>query len=111
MWWWRACPGGKSALSPADRGGGHFGHIRYQCPVHGSNVAVSLSGTISTKTGTDVDSDINDPQAKTNINNNLASRAQILNNFVTVSGYASAQGSFGTSRNLNDRFALAPRPR
>lgn len=74
----------------------------------GSNVAVSLSGTISTKTGTDVDSDINDPQAKTNINNNLASRAQILNNFVTVSGYASAQGSFGTSRNLNDRFALAP---
>ncbi len=73
-----------------------------------SNITVSLSGTISTKTGTDVDSDINDPQATANVSNNSAANAQALTNFVTVSGYASAQGSFGTSRNLNDRFALTP---
>jgi len=61
----------------------------------------SLSGNISSTVLTVVDSDINDPDAKANIDNNLTTRAQVINNLSTVHGFASA---VGTGR-AGDRFA------
>ncbi|VAW69305.1 hypothetical protein MNBD_GAMMA09-1638 [hydrothermal vent metagenome] len=66
----------------------------------------SISGNISSTVLTVVDSDINDPGSQTNISNNTAASAQIINNLSTVHGFASLNGTNRTG----DRFAQAGDP-
>lgn len=62
----------------------------------------SVSGTISSAALVAVDSDLNDPHSTLNISNNTFSTAQIVQNFYTINGFATA---IPTNREgTNDRF-------
>ena len=87
-----SCGGGGSSSTTDDVAGS--GNITTE--------TVTLSGSFTSAVLTQVDSDINDPQATPNVDNSAFSTAQALSNFVTVNGFATA---FGTQRSgFGDRF-------
>ncbi|MCF6280626.1 MAG: S8 family serine peptidase [Candidatus Polarisedimenticolaceae bacterium] len=67
------------------------------------DTTISLSGTISAVPLTHIDSDINDPLATTNVNNNDFPVAQLIPSFSTVQGFATKAGT-GRIQDA-DRFA------
>ncbi len=63
---------------------------------------VTLSGSFTSAVLTQVDSDINDPQASSNVDNGTFTTAQTLSNFVTVNGFATETGTQRSG--FGDRF-------
>lgn len=69
-----------------------------------TNTTASLSGNISAAVLITTDSDVNDPQT-TLINNDTFSTAQEINNFYTISGFASTLGT--NTVGINGHFSIA----
>ncbi|ARU55719.1 peptidase S8 and S53, subtilisin, kexin, sedolisin [Oleiphilus messinensis] len=78
-----------------------------------SSVTVTLSGIVSAASNTDLDSDINDPQSTENVSNDTFDSAQNIANLITLSGFASAEGTgqaldrFGFSADASDIYAVS----
>jgi hypothetical protein len=71
-----------------------------------STVTVTLSGSFTAAILTQVDSDINDPFAATNVSNDSFDSAQPLFNFATVNGFATKSGT--QRADSTDRFKSTP---
>ncbi|MBU0483700.1 MAG: S8 family serine peptidase [Proteobacteria bacterium] len=79
---------------------GNVANINITC--FSSLVPVSLSGTVSSAAGIQIDSDINDPSTSDETSNNTFATAQSIANFTTVNGFASKTGTGGV---FGDIFA------